>query len=171
MEKNAEVILTLLLLLLIASPNLFGARFVGAQVDAACSKVQAANYAVNQAFNSVFEAEKAGANITSLLTKLNDATTLLSRAENAYKVGDSAAALNNADGALLVAKQVLVVSPIAKEDALTGAQIAFWSNVALTVVALVVLILALFIVWRFIKRGYIKSLSGAKPEVVSDETA
>ena len=44
-----------------------------------------ANAAVNQAFGFVISAEKAGANVTSLLNQLNSAIGLLAQAENAYR--------------------------------------------------------------------------------------
>ena len=47
-----------------------------AQADQTASKLQAANIAVNQAFNAVLDAEKAGANVTDLLVQINYAMHL-----------------------------------------------------------------------------------------------
>ena len=59
-----------------------------AQPDQASSKLQAANAAVNQAFNFVLAAEKAGVNVTGLLNQLNNANSLLALAENVNRNGD-----------------------------------------------------------------------------------
>jgi hypothetical protein len=57
-------ILTLSLCILCVYPS-------AAQIDQTTSKLQVANAAVNQAFNGVLDAEKAGANVTGLLAQLN----------------------------------------------------------------------------------------------------
>ena len=56
-----------------------------AQTDQAGSKLQAANDAVNQAFNAVLDAEKAGANVTDLMAQINVAESILTQTENSYR--------------------------------------------------------------------------------------
>jgi hypothetical protein len=51
--------------------------FVSAQKSQAATKLQAANNSFNQAFSAVLDAEKAGANVTSLFNQLNNAANLL----------------------------------------------------------------------------------------------
>jgi len=46
-------------------------HYVFAQTDQTASKLQAANSAIGQSFNTVLDAEKAGANVTGLLVQLN----------------------------------------------------------------------------------------------------
>ena len=140
---------------------------VNAQTNQANSKLQAANAAVNQAFTFVLAAEKAGANVNGLLNQLNNANRLLAQAENANRTGDTSMAANDANAVLSITRQVTTSAQNAKENALTSAQNAFWSTVTITIMVAVVFVLALFFVWRLVKRNYIQNLSKAKPEVIS----
>ena len=146
---------------------LYSQHYVFAQTDQTASKLQAANNAIEQAFNAVLAAEKAGANVTGLLVQLNDAAGILAQAENSYRTGDSNTAAAQADSVLPIAQQVTASAQDAKRTALVSGQNAFWSTIAFTVIGAFVFVLALFLVWRWFKRRYIKSLSEAKPEVNS----
>ncbi len=142
-------------------------HYVFAQTDQTSSKLQAANTAVNQAFNAVLAAEKAGANVTGLLAQLNVAEGDLAQAENSYRTGDSNTAAAQADSVLPIAQQVTTAAQNAKQTAIVSGQNAFWSTIAFTVIGAFVFVLALFLVWRWFKRRYINNLSQAKPEVNS----
>jgi len=146
---------------------LYSEHYVFAQTDQTASKLQAANTAVEQAFNAVLDAEKAGANVTGLLAQLNTAAGILAQAENSYRTGDSNTAAAQADSVLPIAQEVTTSAQDAKQTALVSGPNAFWSTMAFTVIAGFVFVLALFLVWRRFKRSYIKSLSEAKPEVNS----
>ena len=146
---------------------LYSGHYVFAQSDQTASKLQAANNAVEQAFNAVWDAEKAGANVTGLLVQLNDAAGILAQAENSYRTGDSNTAAVQADSVLPIAQEVTIAAQDAKQTALVSGQNAFWSLIAFTVIGSFVFVLVLFLVWRWFKRSYIKSLSEVKPEVNS----
>jgi len=66
--------------------------------DASVS-IQDADSAVRKAFNAVLKDEQAGANVSGSLTTLNEAGSLLARAETAYRNGDSDEAANHANNA------------------------------------------------------------------------
>ena len=142
-------------------------HYVFAQTDQTSSQLQTANNAVGQAFNAVLAAEKAGTNVTSLLNQLNNANSLLAQAENAYRIGDDNTAAKDASAVLPIAQEVTTEAQTAKQTASTSRQTGFLSTIAITIVAAVIFVLALFMVWRRFKRNYIKSLSEAKPEVTS----
>ena len=146
---------------------LYSEHYVFAQTDQTASKLQVANNAVEQAFNAVWDAEKAGANVTGLLFQLNVAAGVLAQAENSYRTGDSSTAAAQADSVLPIAQEVTTSAQDAKQTALVSGQNAFWSTIAFTVIGAFVFVLALFLVWRWFKRSYINSLSEAKPEVIS----
>ena len=137
-----------------------------AQTDQTASKLQAANTAVNQAFNAVLDAEKAGANVTDLLSQLSDADSVLAGAENSYRAGDLSQAGIQADSVLPIAQQVTSAAQSAKQTATVNTQNAFYTTIASTIIVSVVFVLVLFLVWRRFKRSYIKNLSEAKPELV-----
>ena len=139
---------------------------VSAQIDQATANLQAANYAVEKAFNSVLDAEGVGANITSLLNQINRANELLAQAENAYRAGNNTEALNSADSALLIAQQVTSTALSLKVSASSSLQTAFLYSVLSTVIAAQIFVLALSFVWVRFKRRYIKKLTNSKPKVV-----
>ena len=137
-----------------------------AQTDQQSSKLQAADTAVNQAFNAVFDAEKSGANVTNLLVQINTAQGILAQAENSYRNGDSNTVSTQADSVLAIAQQITNQAQDAKQNAIVSSQNDFWSTIGLTAIGIFVFVLALFLVWRRFKRNYIESLSKAKPEVI-----
>ena len=139
---------------------------VSAQLGQATVNLQAANYAVEKAFNSVLDAEGVGANITSLLNQINRANELLAQAENAYRAGNNTEALNSADSALLIAQQVTSTALSLKVSASSSLQTAFLYSVLSTVIAAQIFVLALSFVWVRFKRRYIKKLTNSKPKVV-----
>ena len=74
-----------LLVITVLCMCLSGMNTALAQTSQADSKLQEANASVNQAFNSVLDAEKAGANVTDILVQLNAAAGTLAKAENSYR--------------------------------------------------------------------------------------
>ena len=142
-------------------------HFADAQTDQTESKLQAANGAVEQAFNAVLDAEKVGANVTGLLAQLNVAAGVLAQAENSFRTGDFNTSATQADSVLPIAQEV-TNSAHAKQAALVSGQNAFWFTIAFTEIGASVFVLVLFLVWRRFKRGYMKKLFGLKPEVVEN---
>ena len=164
MSDRCKLLSISLLALLMLNICLFGVHTAIAQTNQADSKLKAANSAVEQAFNAVLGAEKAGANVTDLLAQLNYAEGVLAQAEISSRTGDSNKAAVQADNVLLIAQQVTTAAQVT----LDFGQISFWSrSIVSTVVGGFVFVLVLFLVWGWFKRSYIKSLSDAKPEVVS----
>jgi hypothetical protein len=164
--NNRYKIFTVALLVFLALGScLFSEHYVFAQIDQTASKLQAANTAINGAFNAVLEAEKAGANVTGLLVQLNVAVGDLAQAENSYRTGDSSTAEAKVDSVLPIAQEVVTAAQAAKQTVTVSGQNAFWSTIAFTVIVGFVFVLILFLVWRRFKRNYIKNLSDAKPEV------
>jgi hypothetical protein len=139
-------------------------HYVFAQTDQTASNLQAANSAVDQAFNAVLDAEKAGANITGLLVQLNDAESILAQAEISYRSGNNNTAVAKADSVLPIAQKVTASAQDAKQTATVSGQNAFWSTIAFTVIGAFVFVLILFLAWRRFKRSYVNRLLEAKPE-------
>ena len=150
-----------LLLFLSASPAI-------GQTELASLKMQRANEAIGQAFNGTLSAEKAGANVTGLLEKLNVATGLLAQAENSYRTGDTNAAANYADQAVPIAQQVKAQATAVKNSALSSKQNAFVFTVVFVVIGSEVFILALLFVWRLVKKRHINEMLESKPEVADN---
>jgi predicted S18 family serine protease len=120
---------------------------------------------VKKAFSAVLEAENAGANVESLLSRLNDGMNLLARAEMAYKAGDVSGATKNATDASAIASEVETEALSVKFAASISSQTAFWSTVGIINLAEAAFILFMFLSWRWFKKNYIKRLRNSKPEV------
>jgi hypothetical protein len=160
-------IVTLFVFLALGS-GFYSDSYVFAQTDQTASKLQAANSAVGQAFIAVLDAEKAGANVTSLLTQLSDVADILAQAENSYRTGDFNKAAVQADSVIPIAHEVTISAHDVHKTALVSAQNAFWFTIAFTVVGSFVFVLVLSLVWRRFKRRYLKQLLDLKPEVVEN---
>jgi len=167
MVDHCKLKSTTLLVILTLSLCFLSVYQVAAQTDQTESKLQAANTAINQAFSSIVDAEKAGANVTGLLAQLNTAEGILAQAENSYRTGDSNTAAAQADRVLPITQQVTTAAQDAKQAATVFGQNTFWSTIAFTVIGSFVFVLVLFLIWRWFKRRYINNLSQSKPEVNS----
>jgi hypothetical protein len=146
----------------------YSGHYVFAQTDQSASKLQAANSAIDGAFNAVLAAEKAGANVTGLLVQLNVASGDLAQAENSYRAGDSNTAAVQAGNVLPIAQEVTTSAQDAKQAALVSGQNSFWFTIAFSEIGAFVFVLVLFLVWRRFKRSYIKKVLGAEPEVAEN---
>ncbi len=155
-----------LIVVLMLSVCILSVPQASGQTDQSASKLQAATTAVNQAFNAVLDAEKAGANVTDLLVQINTAEGILAQAENSYRSGDTNTATNQVNTVLPIAHQVTIAAQNAKQDAIMSNQNNFWLTIAFSVVGMIMFLEVLVLFWLWFKRRYIKNLSEAKPEVV-----
>jgi hypothetical protein len=158
---GAGLLALIVVLIFLSVPSSFG------QTNDLPEKVQNANNAIEQAFNEILSAEKAGANVTDLLNRLTYAVGILANAENSYRTGYFDKAAIQADNVLLITQQITISAQAAKQNALISGQNALWSIIAFTVIGVVGFVLALFLFWRWFKRSYMNRLLKAKPEVSS----
>jgi len=142
---------------------------VKAEANQASSQLMEANGAVKKAFVAVLEAEQAGANVTGLLVRLNDGTSLLAEAEVAYRIGDASGAIDKAGAVLAIASEVETEAVSASYAGLTNRNNAFWSVAAVSGVAGFSFVLFMVLIWRWFKQNYIKKLRDSRPEVKGNE--
>jgi hypothetical protein len=133
------------------------------------SRLQTAYQAATEAFNAVLDAENAGANVTALITQLNDAYSLLNQANLAYQNGNQTDAENKASTVISTCHQVLDEAQLAQQNASTAYSSAFSLTITATFIALIVFALAAFFMWRWFRNRYLRNLSSAKPEVIDYE--
>ena len=158
------------LLIIAFGTSFFTMHFADAQTYPTKSKFGYANNVVEQAFNAVLDAEKAGANVTDLLAQLNDAAGILAQAENIYRTGDYNTAVAQADSVLNASNsignqaQALQLATQAQKDETVNL------SIIISAASVIVVIIASFLAWRFFKRSYYKRALQMKPEVVSDES-
>ena len=139
-----------------------------AQTNDLSEKLQTANISIEQAYDGILSAEKAGANVTGLVEQLNVATGLLAQAENSYRTGDTSAAANYADQAVPIAQQVKAQATAVKNSAVSSKQNDFVFTVVFVVIGSQVFILGLLFVWRRVKKRYVNEMLESKPEVADN---
>jgi hypothetical protein len=136
-----------------------------AQSGQTLSKPMAAINAVNDAFNAVVAAEKAGANVKVLLDQLNIASNLLAEAEMAYNKGDAELVASKSKLVLPIASQVRNDAVAHMNAGLAASQNAPLITVSLSIWSAAAFVASLFLVWRWLKKRYFENIFDAKPEV------
>jgi len=136
--------------------------------DEASSAIEGAENVLRQAFEAVLEAERAGANISSLMTTLNEAGRLLAEAEIAYGIGNSGEAVSEADQCYVLVNGVIGEALSLKSSVLADAQRISMQTLTLSLMGSVAFLIVLFFAWGLFKRVYAKRLLKMKPEVACD---
>jgi hypothetical protein len=163
------LVLVFAILLLHWPLSVRGSSEASASVGEADVAVRQAFNATLQAFNATLEAERAGANVSGLIVRLNEAGSMLDAAEIALKNGDSSGATNNASLCIGIDENVNSTAIALKTSALVGASTLFWKYLTFSVVSIVVFVAVLAYVWRRFKRSYLRKTLQMKPEVTTNE--
>ena len=158
-----------LLVLVLAGLFSHGVFVVRGADEEASSSVGEADVAVRRAFNATLDAERAGANVSGLILRLNEAGEILTEAEMALGNGNSSEAAGKAGQCIGIAQSVKGDADVLKASALDGARTVFWASLTFSVVGIAVFVVVLALVWRWFKRGYVEKMFGMKPEVAHDE--
>jgi hypothetical protein len=167
LRQRAKSFAWLLLVLMVAGLLSYGSPCAKGADDASAS-VGNADAAVRQAFNAALDAERAGANVSGLIVRLNEAGAVLVEAEIALGDGNSSEAASKAGQCVGIAESVRTEAEALKTSALDGAQTVFWMYLTFSVVGIAVFVSVLALVWRRFKRGQVEKMLGMKPEVASD---
>jgi hypothetical protein len=112
---------------------------------------QQTDEAIRLAFNAALDAEKAGANVTDMLSKLNLAVAALGHGENVSGID-----LSQIQAAYSSARSVQAAASNAKIQALDASRERLLSTVVFSLVGSLVFVLVLFGVWHRYKR-YLES--------------
>lgn len=105
-------------------------------------------------YQAAKEAEGAGANITALVAVLNDAGTLLARAEFAYSISDFGTARDLAIQSQSILGDFISEANTSKETATQHRNQDFLINVVGSIAGTFAVIVAGFVAWRFLKKKY-----------------
>lgn len=134
-------------------------------------KIVEADNALKKAFATVLTAENAGANVSGLMVRLNQAGAFLAQAEMAYRNGDSAEATENAEQCLTTLQGVSDEASASMDSALANSQQVFWEGVTISTIGAVAFLVVLAFVWRWFSRRHLRKSLRMKPEVVPDADA
>lgn len=125
-----------------------------------------ADIALRGAFDAVSDAESAGANVSGLMGRLNEAGVALTGARVALAAGNYSDAVGRAGECRGLADGVVLDAGVLKNDAAAQASL-WWVTVLLGVTGSVVFVVVLFLVWLRFKRYYADRLLGYRPEVAA----
>jgi len=120
--------------------------------EEARTAVEEAENGVLSCYGAVFEAEKAGANVSTLLSILNEAGWLLSKGKLAYNLTDFDSAITYANECQLRLNGFLDQAETLKSDAKTAGYWDYMVNLVGSGVGAVCVIVCGFAVWIFLKK-------------------
>ena len=165
MKKQVATIVFAVLLVITLTVSL---QITPVKASNESASIEAANSSINQAFTNVLAAEKAGGNVTQLLTDLNSAGQLLAAAENAYRSENLTNVTSYSENATSIANQVNSGALSLLNASSNRSQNNFWLTLVFSIDGAFVLVVVLLLVWRRFKRNYLKNLLGLKPRVVKN---
>jgi len=140
--------------------------------DEAHTAVQLGEEAISSAFEAVLEAESAGANVSGLVQKLNEAVGFLSEARVlAASGGFDGEAAEFASRCVDVADRVRDEALALLASALAHRDFVFRLSVVGSVVGVSVFLSFMFLSWRWFKVYYRRKVLDLRPEAVDDADA
>ena len=132
-------------------------------VDLAKEAIGRARSSLVDAYESVLDAEKDGADVTSLTERLTNAGSNLTNACLFYEAESYDVAIALADSCYEVGEKVKAEAEVLKATASINAIIFFWFQIFGYVGALVIIVLASVMGWRFFKKRYYRKVLEMKP--------
>jgi len=139
--------------------------------DEASSAIGDADNALRHAFEAILEAERAGANVSGLIARLNEAGLFLAEAEIELRGGNSSGAVSEAHTCFVMTESIIEEASSIKASALAERRESLWQTMLFSLTGSTSFIVLLLIVWILLKVRYFEKLSKMKPEVASDVEA
>lgn len=125
---------------------------------------------LSSAYEAVLDAERAGANVSILLDKLNLGGEYLSEAYFWYRSGDSEAANHFAGLCRGVVGNVRNEAIELMDAAKISGDSEFVATIFKSIVGVIIVVILSSVVWRVFKRRYTRPVLGLRSEVVSSES-
>jgi hypothetical protein len=134
--------------------------------DGASASIGDAETALRQAFGATLDAERAGANVTGLLSRLDESGLDLSMAEAASNGGNDSGAAILAGASKTLADGV-ATDALALESSAAGWFSSFSQAFETGLVGAGLFVVVLLLAWRWFKRYYNRKLLGSRPGVTA----
>jgi len=160
----------LMMLLVFASQFYVSVTIAQVSESEASSALTSAEGAVDSAYQAVLRAEEAGANVSGLLVRLNDAGELLAKAKVAYRLGDFDEAARFANLSGNIGGEVQNAAVELKDSAWVASVQRRWFTMTGSIISVVGVVFGSFWGWSFFRRRYYRRVLGMKPEVAPDES-
>lgn len=141
-------------------------RVFGVSSHDASTAIAGAEQALQAAFVNVTVAERAGVNVTGLLSRLDDAGSVLTAAEAAANGGNYSGAVSDAVTSETLADGVAQDAIALKGEAGSWFS-SFWGVFITGSASAGVLVVILAFTWLWFRRNYIRKLSRYSPDVTA----
>lgn len=138
-----------------------------ADSDEAALTIERAEDVVVSSYQVALEAESAGANVSILLDRLNEAGELLAKARVSYRVGDFDGAVRFAELSEEIGENVRVDTLRVKDLAVYKTVNRFWWTLVRSIVGVAIVVILSFFGWLIFKGRYYRRVLRMRPEVVS----
>ncbi len=152
------------------TPVFVSAAFGVAGEDVAALAVEDAEASVVSAYEAVLDAERVGADVSGLLTRLTVAGQCLADARFWVELGDYDSANLCYENATRIGEEVEGEAQALRTEAYSARVTDLVLRMTVSVVGVVVIVLSSFLVWRVFKRRYQRRVLEMRPEVASDES-
>ncbi len=139
--------------------------FAQGSQEQAASAISEAEQAMALGYEAVLDAEEAGGNVTSLLSRLNDAVALLIVARRAFNASRFEEAIDLAESASAAGGLVLIDADRLEIVANEVSAIRTTRFLAASLVAVPLILAASFLSYRYVKKWYCQQPLRTKPEV------
>jgi len=152
-----------IILILFASifPIFTFATLASSSEDMTVSAINRAEEVIALAYQSVLEAEKAGADVSGLVTRLNAVVELLAEAHISYRLEDFDDAVRSANLCYEKGEKVRFDADRMRDLAVEDGRQRFWWTIVESIVGVGVVICGGFLSWHLFKRRY---FHGMRPE-------
>jgi len=167
---SALRLVAVLLALSAFASTLFMFKTFALSEDVAASAIEEAEGVMASSYRAVLEAEGAGANVSGLLARMNEAGELLAQAQVSYRLGDFDGAARSADLCGEIGEGVMVEALGLRDLAVLEAGQRFRWTMMGSMLGVVIVVGASFLGWRIFKLRYCRRVLGMKPEVAKDES-
>lgn len=169
MSRLRAVVVWVVLFVLMSSVFVLGVVAVDVKHEAV-SAVDGAEEAVAAAYGGVWEAERAGANVSRLLTRLNEAGAYLALARMGLTVGDFEAAVDNAGFCVGIVDGVVEDAGALRDRAVKEWGARSGMTLSMSVVAVLTVAAICWLGWNLFKERYHRRALRMRPEVVESES-
>jgi len=141
-----------------------------ASSDEAQAAISRAEPKMSLAYKSVLEAEEAGADVSNLLFKLNNGSTLLSQARMQYRIGNFSEAVNLANQCFDSLNGIEIEAKKLRDSAVTERKRRMLISAVGSAFSIGVIVFASILGWRFFKDKYCQRVLKMKPEVQANDS-
>jgi len=160
----------LIILLIFVAPFFVSAAIAEVSENEAALALANAGGVVVSAYQAVLKTEEAGANVSSLLIRLNEAEENLVHARMAYGLRDFDETTRLAHLSRDVGEEVRNDANELKSWAWAESAQRLWFTMTGSVIGVIAVVFGSFLAWRVFKRRYYRQVLGFRPEVGADES-